>query len=236
MRTATATCVCTTCGETFAATRVCASGDAAERFRTWAADNITECDACRKARLAKTHEAENQRAAETATRRNFPNLQGTEKQIAWATTIRDAFVTKTEAMELPESPWKEKILQMIPEELDKFLAEHTNAGWWIDRRKDERRTFESLMTALRQRLRQTDKEFNALCQAEEDAKEKQVTEDMARRHAYDVRVAADKITLPGMGYYGPRDNRKAIQRFLRCDDAFLDEVMAEVQRRLPLEA
>jgi hypothetical protein len=47
-----------------------------------------ECSDCFTITLAKQHQAESEKAAAAASELAFPALEGSEKQVAWATTIR----------------------------------------------------------------------------------------------------------------------------------------------------
>jgi hypothetical protein len=84
---------------------------------------------CKKA-LEEKYAAENAAAAEAANERKLPDLTGSVKQIAWATTIREKFVTTNEEGIKPKAtaeilPTYEKVLSVI-------LSEQTTADYWID--------------------------------------------------------------------------------------------------------
>ena len=97
-----------------------------DRERRIAYLETCECDECLK-------EKANAAAAAAKEERGLPDLTGSEKQVAWANTIREKaykaldclkpFSTndKTEAM---MDDWKEK------------LDAHTESKWWIDKRYD----------------------------------------------------------------------------------------------------
>lgn len=126
MAKATAECTCKTCGSTFiVSTRKPNSRDA-RQFEEWAVENITECDDCRMKRLNAEHAAENAQAAADSAARQWPELSGTEKQIAWATTIRQHLMDDMQAVE-EYRPLMEEVKRI-------YLEQHTSASWWIDNR------------------------------------------------------------------------------------------------------
>lgn len=85
--------------------------------RQWKVERHFEgiCDAC----LQKQREEENQKATALAGEYGFPELTGTEKQIAWANSIR---------MEFYEACIEENC---IP---DVIITKETSAKFWIDNR------------------------------------------------------------------------------------------------------
>lgn len=94
MAKATVTCTCCECGKSFAASKILASRDQANNWEEWAKSNIIECDECKeKARQAEREEA-NKKAAESAKEFELPELTGSEKQVAWANTIRVGYYTE----------------------------------------------------------------------------------------------------------------------------------------------
>lgn len=87
-------------------------------------ENNGECPDCRQARL----QAENQKAAEESGAHNWPELEGTEKQIAWATTIRLDLYKEKASRDLGE------YRELFETCVDETMSEHTQAGWWIGNR------------------------------------------------------------------------------------------------------
>ncbi len=104
--------------------------------REWRLENVEPskfCHDCYQAELARQREKENREAAEVARENNLPGLTGTEKQIAWAESIRqqlladiDEFIYKQIKAEYRNDP---KLLEAI-----KRIKSKTNASWWIDNR------------------------------------------------------------------------------------------------------
>ena len=94
MAKGTAACTCCECGKSFTASKILASRDQANSWEEWAKSNIIECDECKeKARQAEREEA-NKKAAESAKEFELPELTGSEKQVAWANTIRVGYYTE----------------------------------------------------------------------------------------------------------------------------------------------
>lgn len=66
--------------------------------RQWIADRKFEglCPECYQKHLEEEREKRNLAAAEAAKEMELPELQGTEKQVAWANTLRNAFIERIE--------------------------------------------------------------------------------------------------------------------------------------------
>lgn len=100
------------------------------------------CPECYKEWLERERIKQNEEAAETNQRAGLPALEGTEKQIAWAETIRHGVIT--EANRLLENAKhyhdKNSYFQLIDLPKEQFIealesiGNHTNASWWIDNR------------------------------------------------------------------------------------------------------
>lgn len=105
-------------------------GSVAERDRKaeWMS-RACKCSACK----AADREAENAKAVEAASANGRPALTGSEKQVAWATTIREKMVSelmkyRTDVTGVDDAKGK------FDAAMVKFLAANTKAGWWIDNR------------------------------------------------------------------------------------------------------
>ena len=114
-------------------------GPNTERERKiWGYKNYGECAACKQARL----EAENKKMAEESIKRGWAQLEGSEKQIAWATTIRINMVKEL------EKKCAEVFIEYFEKALPEVLSEHTSAAWWIEHRESD--TFKhELIDAMR---------------------------------------------------------------------------------------
>lgn len=90
------------------------------------------CPDCYLEKLRKEREEENRKAAEAAKEQELPQLVGSEKQIAWAETIRQKFLDKLSDLlthlksEIAADPACSKTI-------DSFYGE-TSSRWWIDNR------------------------------------------------------------------------------------------------------
>lgn len=131
MAIAKATCVCSTCGQKFEVRVKKANRRDADSFEKWAENNVTECNDCRHKRIKAEHDEKNLKAAQAAEKAGLPNLVGSEKQIRWATSIRQDAVSllvehKTEAA----GRKAERKIEIYIE----WLMTHIKASWWIDNR------------------------------------------------------------------------------------------------------
>lgn len=112
----------------------------ARSFEEWAEKNITECKECEEKRIAAKRAEENARSAEAAGERGWPVLEGTEKQVAWATTIREQqipgmIVQLTRALARAREREKtERIehFELCIRAIEYLIANNTKASWWID--------------------------------------------------------------------------------------------------------
>lgn len=135
MAKATAICRCATCGKEFEYVAYKNNSSAARDFEKWAAENIDECPECREKRIAAEREEQNRISAEAAQTKGWPELTGTEKQVAWATSIRekeigDAAEECTRRLKT-RHPEAYKIAMAA---IDKLVSTRTKASWWIDNR------------------------------------------------------------------------------------------------------
>lgn len=86
---ARATCTCKICGATFTRETIKRNRAEADSWEAWAAENIDTCPDCYRAEK-KQKEAE--RVASRS--QQLPQLQGSEKQVAWANTIRNKMISE----------------------------------------------------------------------------------------------------------------------------------------------
>lgn len=93
MAKGTATCTCKYCGKTFEVSKTCYNRSDANNWESWAEAHYDECPECREARIQRERDAENQKSAENAAAAGYPELTGSAKQVAWANTIRDKFLS-----------------------------------------------------------------------------------------------------------------------------------------------
>lgn len=91
MAKARVTCTCKICGATFTRETIKRNRAEADNWDAWAAENIDTCPDCFRAEK-KQKEAE--RVA--ARSQQLPQLQGSEKQVAWANTIRDKMISENQ--------------------------------------------------------------------------------------------------------------------------------------------
>lgn len=105
------------------------------------------CPECYKKHLEEEKERKEREAAEKAAEMELPELSGTEKQVAWANTIRmkkvDALNAGIERISkmleergLEKIPGEEVGIKEISDATDYFVHTHTDARWWIEHRED----------------------------------------------------------------------------------------------------
>ena len=139
MTKAIVTIKCATCGKEFTVSRLCANSADANSWKQWAAEHYDTCREC-------YFEAQHQEEAEEAAEDNLPELEGSEKQIAWALSIRAKFAKEIknfianaeaslEALKASgeATPAHSAQLAKCRKVAAKMLSE-TSCRWWIDNR------------------------------------------------------------------------------------------------------
>lgn len=146
MAKAEAKCTCKYCGKEFEYVAYKVNSRAACDFEKWAAENIDECPECRDRRHAEERAEASRVAAEAAKAKAWPELTGTEKQVAWANRIREislgAIVEKAERMKKYPEAYE------LAGKAIKVMLDHTSASWWIDNRSNLERSFERIAAAI----------------------------------------------------------------------------------------
>lgn len=142
MAKAEITCTCPVCGAKHTWSVICHNRREADNWEQYHADDTDRlCPACyakqQAAKRAEAREAENKAAAETAGALGLPALSGSEKQVAWATTIRQ------KALDAALSAAAGCDTSALNGEGCAFVGAvmarmSTEARWWIDHRDDAR--------------------------------------------------------------------------------------------------
>lgn len=114
--------VCKTCGKSF--TKRCEKRNRreADSWEVWAESAITECPDCFR---AQKEAAELEEIEDMIKKYNLVDLNGTEKQVAWAKKIRNEFV-KTIIRLVG--------LENLSDVFWNILNQLSSASWWIDHR------------------------------------------------------------------------------------------------------
>lgn len=163
MAVAKAECTCKTCGHTFEVRTYKANRREADSFEAWAAENIIECNDCAKARKEAQHAEENAKAAQIANENEYPELQGTEKQIAWANTIREKAMATIEEY-YNNSKRDGEMYQYQKQAVISVTLSRVNASWWIDHRGSVE-DFRSIMFYLLEGKREIFDHINEVCKS-----------------------------------------------------------------------
>lgn len=126
MANATINAICEVCGREFCHTKEFRSRKQADNYENYMKHVVSICSDCyakqKKETEAARRKKKNERAAELALAENWAPLKGgSEKQIAWAETIRrDFFDKQTE----------------VDKNFKCFLLENVTAAEWIENRND----------------------------------------------------------------------------------------------------
>ena len=164
------------------------------RDREWRLENVEPsklCSECYQAELTKQREREN---AEAAKDMNLPALTGTEKQVAWAETIRQQLLA-----DLDSFIYRSTRGEMNPQLLGALeqVKSRAEARWWIDNRGMDmsyefRRLLEDAAKDARAVMLQPPKEVIAEVKAEATVRpEKPTTETVAEIRIKDNSLEID---------------------------------------------
>ena len=126
MAKAKVTLICPQCGEEFKVETTKYNRKDADKWAIWAKEQNWICRDCEKANWEAKKDAENKAAAEATIEMGLPALTGSEKQIAWANTIRMNFLTKAKKVR----GLNDRGLEAV----DSIASEYKEAKFWIDHR------------------------------------------------------------------------------------------------------
>ena len=167
------------------------------RDREWRLENVEPsklCYDCYQQKLAEERERENREAAEAAKDMNLPALTGTEKQVAWAETIRQQLLA-----DLDTFIYRSTRGEVNPQLLGALeqIKSKTEARWWIDRRgmdmsHEFRRMLEDMTKEAKVAMLQPPKEVIMEAKAEATVRpENPKTETVAEIRVLDNAVEID---------------------------------------------
>ncbi len=136
MARATAYCKCEKCGAEFEIEVYKPNRRTADSYAEWVSKTHTLCYDCEKAITEAKRKEENEAAAKKAEEAGLPKLIGSEKQIAWATTIRQELVDKVMNTERVHDGYDIDELKKNRELFMELINEGDllTAKWWIDYR------------------------------------------------------------------------------------------------------
>ena len=140
MAKARAKMVCAECGAEYWAEKTCYNRTEANNWEAWIQGQEGCCPACYAKRMAAKREAERAaataRAAEQSAAHNLPALTGSEKQVAWAMTIRvHALDMALAGLDGSLDNLNETGRQVLAAAMAHMPTE---AKWWIDHRGEAR--------------------------------------------------------------------------------------------------
>lgn len=116
-------------------------------YREWRKEKIFSgiCPDCYKKQLAKERTVAKEAAMEEAKEMQLPELFGTEKQVAWAVTLRSECINKVSAFFKENAGKKIRIetdgkkiyaVDELASAFDSLLETQTSAKFWIENRSD----------------------------------------------------------------------------------------------------
>lgn len=135
------------------------------RDREWKLAHEEEklCPDCWKKQRDEERAKQNAEAAEANKEAGLPELEGTEKQIAWAESIRKSMIDHI--IEYYVSQITDEAKAEHPEEYERVMKafeaikQHTDASWWIDNRvNDDKIGLRRLINAEIEAIKKAEKE------------------------------------------------------------------------------
>lgn len=134
--------ICDECGRTYTREKFCHNRREADEWERWMEGRGGLCPECYTAKKLLDR-ADKDAAFEAG--HNYPALIGSEKQVAWATTIRRKAITAIEEWDngelakIPEDRQDDPVMHVKAAGIAEFIAWvgcHEAASWWIDHRFD----------------------------------------------------------------------------------------------------
>jgi hypothetical protein len=112
-----------------------------DSYAEYASQN-KDCSTCYQAALEAAREKENRESAEANAAAGLPALEGSEKQVAWAESIRRPAIERLRKVDTAElspdlSPEAQAELRDALVLLVDEIVQQTSAKWWIDNRERE---------------------------------------------------------------------------------------------------
>lgn len=104
-------------------------GKSEERQKTLAYLQTIDCPECERKAAYASHEEENKRAMEQAKEQNLPLLIGSEKQVAWGNTIRQAMIHSVETANNPSELMQDGLYYVNKYRKTKNLPVITDRDW-----------------------------------------------------------------------------------------------------------
>lgn len=118
--------ICKSCGKQFIWRKECYNREDADKETDWANNYLDECPECSKKTYIAYRKKEDQKKSDSyeklLSRYHLPELAGSEKLVAWATSIRNIALGK--------------VLKLEPvDDFFEWVATKNTAKWWIDHRR-----------------------------------------------------------------------------------------------------
>jgi hypothetical protein len=187
--------------------------------RQWIADNRFSglCPECWEKHLQEEREKANTLAAEKAKEMELPELTGTEKQVAWANTLRQKFIDKMESVEdakelfrkakfsyreeccsIQKDTSKEYMKRLFSlenlEATKMYILEHyTSASYYIDNRSKDIISF--LLEEREETLKTKEEKIEEIAMAEVKAEAIVKPEGCTRSGSAEITITKDKVTV-----------------------------------------
>lgn len=176
-----------------------------------------ECDKCYREKLEKARELDNKRALELAKEMELPELEGTEKQVAWANTIRQSLVEKVASFigkgDLGnfdnEAKQRIKDINNISIVLDYVIDKKVSAEFWINNRESIK--WDNIEFIFKDYIK------DAL-PTDEEVQEKIIQQDIELESI----ISPKEVIKPGVVEINLVDNDNAVELVYQKDNDFIE--------------
>lgn len=202
MSRAKAICKCATCGNEFTKIAYKSNSREADSWEKWAVENFDECDECREKRIRAAREKENEKSAKEAKEVNLPELTGSEKQIAWAETIRMKIYKENQDVIDGVMKRIQMLQEEKPEKVEKTkkqLDEMISFGNWILKKEDSRFWIDNRGNNIRDLYMKYRNEFQAEIpeEIEEEIKNEEVVLEPENKTSTvcEVKATEEEVTV-----------------------------------------
>lgn len=164
------------------------------KHREWKKERAFEkmCPECYEKYLQEEREKANKEAAAKAAEMELPELTGTEKQVAWANTLRQEMIDRLEKeiedFESDEIEEKEEISEI----LEYILKNKTDASWYIDNRT---RSIYDVIDKIKRQMPSEEEIIKKKLEEEIKAEATVYPEDCKYKGVAEIKIMDDKISV-----------------------------------------
>lgn len=190
-----------------------------ESYIEWARDNKL-CPECYEKERAAARQKQNEDAQNDAMLNHYPQLTGSDKQIAWANTLRMKAVEEVkgrieEIVSIKQM--QDDMAGLLQQVLNNAVQSQTDSKFWIDNRFDFGSGWQVLGTFLR--LSVNSELFDKMCRAEADSLVKELEGHTLEELEFvkDLTISVLAKRLYDQMFLWPDESEKVAEYFLASE-------------------